>query len=305
MESYILTRTMHFGHLKESFGRGTIITFEPQTRQLTIDGRHFEDYRDLDVLKRQSTKNPENPWIIPYTEEALQDVRQDATRPDPAVPKHESNDMEIVRDDADTHETIDISHTKVSDRNRQEQEARSTKAATEDLPVVQGYESVEDRIARLKEKPATDMSARAERVRLMRERKAEMPIERDDSLGRSGSAAEALNAGVPVSGRRAEETDNTVLEQAAQRKKEAESRRQQVAMEQEGLDADQAGIDEVTPKPEAPAGQSGQDESTEASDVTKMQARIAELEGQLAEQSNTESSTEQTLRKTTKVPVTD
>lgn len=294
MESYILTRTMHLGHLKESFGRGTVIQFDPKTRQLIVDGRRFDDYRDIEVLKRQATKNPENPWIIKYSDEAIQEIRQGADEAAPAVPKREPNgaDMEVVRSDADDHETIDISQTKVSARKREEKEAERTKASTEDLPVVTGQESVEDRIARLKKKPATDMAARAERVRLMRERKAEMPVERDDSLGHSGSAAEALNAGVPVGGRRTDE-DTQALDIAKQRKADAE-RRRQIVMQQEGVDADQAGIDEVTPSPVSPPA-----DDKEAR-IAKLKAELAELEGDAKSQS-----AEESPRKTQKIPVTD
>ena len=72
-ESYILTpRELHFGHIKETFGKGAVITVDRERRMLIIDGRKFDDTRDLDVLIRQAAKFPDKPWIVPYSEENLE-----------------------------------------------------------------------------------------------------------------------------------------------------------------------------------------------------------------------------------------
>ena len=41
---------------------------------LMIDGRKFDDIRDFDVLQKQSIRNPSCPWIVPYSEDAMQDI---------------------------------------------------------------------------------------------------------------------------------------------------------------------------------------------------------------------------------------
>jgi hypothetical protein len=251
IEEYILTRGMHLGHCKETFGKGAVIRFNPATRRLTIDGRMFEDYRDVQVLKNQAINNPNNPWIVQYSLEALREIRGESDTPVPAVPKRVPNNdgMEIVQSDEDSHETIDIRHTQVSKIKQAEQEAARQKKQSGEMPVVEGYQSVEDRIAELKDKPDTDLSARAERVRLMSGKKAAMPVVRDDSLGAStGSKSSAMNAGMPVSGRRADEVPKYVADSASARKQQVENNRQRVA-EEMGIDPLQVGIDEITPDP--------------------------------------------------------
>ena len=286
MESYILTRSMHLGYLKETFGRGALIQFNPETRKVIIDGRRFDDYRDVEILKRQAIKNPHDPFIIQYSEEALQDMLGESMEPEPAVPQRVPNNegMPIVQSDEDSHDTIDISHTKVSKINQQKREADRNRTKNQDLPIVKGDESVEERIAALKEAKTTDIAARAERVRLMAGRKAEMPIVHDDSLGHaSGSSSSALNAGTPVGGRRAEETPENIKAAAEARKTEVEMNRQRAADEM-GIDLDQAEIDEVVPMPAA-ADASSEGlaeevaESDKDSEIAALKARLAELEG--------------------------
>jgi hypothetical protein len=298
MESYILTRSMHLGYLKETFGQGAVITFNPETRRLTIDGRHFDDYRDLEILKRQAAKKPHAPWIVPYSEEVLQDLRGGAGEAAPPVPKRASNSegLEVVQSDEDLHETIDISDTKVSVRNQEKKEAQRQRVKDEGMEIVQGDETVEERIARLKSAKDTDLAARAERVRLMSERKASLPVVKDDSLGSvGGSKSAAMNAGQLVGGRRAEETPETVAAAAAARKAEVERNRQMVAAEQ-GIDPDTAGIDEATPVPatqESIIQDVANDVSEKAvqetvdmkdAEIAELKARLAALEAEKAEE---------------------
>jgi hypothetical protein len=250
MESYILTQTMHLGYLKESFGRGAVIKFNPDTNKMTIDGRSFDDHRDLEILKRQALKKPHAPWVVPFSEEVLQDIRGGSVEAAPAVVKRASNGdgLAIVQSDEDTHETIDIRDTKVSARNQERKDAERQKVKTEGLEIIQGDESVEERISRLKGAKDTDIAARAERVRLMAAEKQEMPIIHDDSQGVGDGSSAAMNAGQPVGGRRSEEAPENVSAAAEARKVEVEQNRQKTAADQ-GLDPDQAGIDEVTPSP--------------------------------------------------------
>lgn len=247
MESYILTRSMHLGYLKETFGRGAVISFNPEINKMTIDGRSFDDHRDLEVLKNQACKKPHAPWIVQYSKEALQDIRGELHETAPAVPKRTPNGegMEIVKSDEDMFETIDIRDTKVSARNQERVDAERQKVKDQGMPIIQGDQTVEERIAELKTAKDSDISARAARVRLMSERKADMPIIHDDSLGAgTGSASASMNAGMVTGGRRAEDSKETASAASTARKAEVKSNRQRVA-DEHGLDADQAGIDEV------------------------------------------------------------
>jgi hypothetical protein len=289
MESYILTRSMHLGHLKETFGKGAVINFDPETRRLTIDGRRFDDYRDVEILKRQAVKKPHDPWIVEYSQEMLQEIRGGSSEAEPAVPRRPANSdgMEIVQSDEDSHDTIDIRHTQVSRIANEAKEGARNRTKSQDLPVVKGDESVEERIASLKKAKDTDLAARAERVRLMGAKKASMPVVHDDSLGHAGgSKVLARNAGMPVSGRRAEETPEDVRAAVEARKKEVEMNRRRVA-EEMGIDPDQAGIDEATPLPAetdvripVPVVQPEPriDHSKEAR-IAALRAELAQLEG--------------------------
>lgn len=277
MESYILTKSMHLGYLKETFGRGSVLTFNQENKSLIIDGRRFDDYRDLEILKRQAAKSPHAPWIIPFTEENLQAIRGGLDQAAPAIPKRAPNGdgMEIIKSDEDMHDTIDISNTKISERNQERRDAQRQKVQDEGMEIIQGDESVEERIARLKEAKETDLAARAERVRLMSEKKASMPIVHDDSLGSiSGSKSAALNAGLPVGGKRPQETPETVKAAAEARKAEIESNRQKVARDM-GIDPTQAGIDEATPMPAEVVSQEGDPRDAE---IAALRAKLAELE---------------------------
>lgn len=249
MESYILTRTMHLGFLKESFGKGAVIQYYPEKSILVVDGRKFEDYRDIEILKKQAVKKPHDPWIIPYSEEARAILLGEEMETAPVVqPRDDGDKMPVIQSDADSHEVIDIGHTKVSKISNAAKEAERNKVRSNDLPVIKGDESVEERLAELKDAKSTDLTARAERVRLMTSQKAEMPVVRDDSLGAgSGSKSAALNAGLPVGGKRAEEAPEA-SSMADARKAEVARNREKVAVEL-GFDLDAAGIDEATPSP--------------------------------------------------------
>ena len=46
-EKWILNKSMHLGYIKESFGKGTEITHLVEEKTLVIEGRRFEEIRDL------------------------------------------------------------------------------------------------------------------------------------------------------------------------------------------------------------------------------------------------------------------
>ena len=290
MERYILTRSVHFGHLKESFGKGAVIQFDPATRKLTIDGRAFDDYRDVEILKRQSLKSPSSPWLIPYTEQELSEIRGGAKESAPAVQKRSANGegMPIIQSDEDMHDTIDIRDTKVSVRNQEREDAERQRVRDDKMEIVQGYESVEDRIAKLKERPDSDLSARAERVRLMSERQAKMPIIHDDSLGSSGgSKSAALNAGAIVGGRRAEESPEHVKAIAQARKREVEGRRRAL-LESEGLGNEDIEVGKMPEDKDAEIARlmAALEPPSDPEPVDPRDAEIARLRAMLAEKTD-------------------
>jgi len=245
LETYILMKGMHLGFTKETFGRGSVLQFNTETRKLLIDGRSYDDYRDIDILKRQAMKKPHDPWIIKYSPEALAEVRGEFDEPEPVVPRRAPNNqgMKVITSDEDDHETIDISHTKIAQHNQAAKDARKQQIRDNGMEIIRGDETAEERIASLKAAKGTDMAARAERVKLMGTRSAKMPIVRDDSLGSmGGSKTAALNAGTTVGGVRAEDASDYVKTAAQMRKEEAEFRRKKV-IEEAGLDPDNFNVD--------------------------------------------------------------
>ena len=74
-EKWILTvKELHLGHCKETFRAGAVIELDEPNGRLIIDGRRFNDTRDLDVLKRQAERYPDNPWVVPYSKEMRDEV---------------------------------------------------------------------------------------------------------------------------------------------------------------------------------------------------------------------------------------
>jgi hypothetical protein len=235
---------MHFGYVKETFQKGTVVVYDREARKTEIDGRKFDDYRDVEILLKQSTKSTV-PWLVPYSEEELSRLTGEPVEQQlPTGMKRV--ELEIVQDDSSSHEMIDVSHTKVSEVNRQKREAAQERTKTEDLEVVKGDESPEERLSRLKTADETDISARAERVRIMQEKKAEMPIVQDDSLGVVGSNSTAMNVGSKISGKRASEEAEA---RAAARKASAHAKRDEALAEQ-GLDVEEYEVLETAAQPE-------------------------------------------------------
>jgi hypothetical protein len=293
VEKYILVRGMHLGNIKDTFGAGAVIEYNSANQAVRIDGRICENgAKDVEILKRQAIKaghEGKQPWIVQYSEEALRDIRGESQEAIPVVPKAVPNHMPVIQSDEDSHQVIDISHTQVSKIKQAEVEAERARKASGEMPVVQGGQSVEDRIAELKDAKNTNLSARAERVRLMTSKKADMPIVRDDSLGAAhGSSASAMNAGSIVGGRRPNEVPEHVSQSAQARKQEVQSNRQRMASDEHGFDTDQAGIDEITPHPDevvtstAEAAESVAPAMNSQDEKAALMARLAEIEAQEA-----------------------
>lgn len=225
-EKYILTaKELHLGFIKETFRAGAVIELDNARGRLVIDGRKFDDIRDLDILKRQAAKFPERAFIVPFSEEVLEEVRNGISPVEQSPKKpRPGEDMEIVQSDEDSHAVIDIRKTQVARNKAEEREEHKRIVKSGKLEIIKGDESVEERIASLKDK--NDPASIAERARLKQSR-ATMPVVKDDSLGMGvSSKTVAMNAGQILPDRKAIEArteDAKALADA--RKRQAEVKR--------------------------------------------------------------------------------
>lgn len=251
-EKWILTvKELHFGYCKETFRAGAVIELDESNGRLIIDGRRFNDTRDLDVLKRHSQNFPNNPWVIPYSEEAKAEVVE-AIRPKPVSQQKilkPDQQMQVIKSDQDLNEEIDISATKVSKINSLAKEAARAKVKTDGMEIIRGDESVEDRLESLKGK--TDIGSIAERARLKATGSVKMAVVKDDNLGAGfvGKAHMSMNAGQHLPSREeadAKKEDAKAL--ADTRKKESAKLRGRAVVEGD----DQVGARVVEGDGEAP-----------------------------------------------------
>ena len=289
-EKFILTvKSFHLGHIKETFGLGSVIEHDEVNKRLIVDGRKFDDTRDLDILKRQAAKDPEHAWIVPFDEELLAEIRgSKPVAPPPAKPRPGEN-MQIIKSDSDLTEPIDIRNTQVSKINNAAKEAARNKVKAEGMPIIRGDETVQERLAQLKDK--TDINSMAERVRLKREGGNKMPIVQDDSLGTGVSrTATPLNAGQSLPSR--DSIDAKAEEAKAMadaRKKDVESRRKAAGVEvpSENVVAPEAkapAAEVPAPAPVMGEGVVGIEMGSDDSDASKegeiaaLKAKIASLE---------------------------
>lgn len=229
-EKWILTvKELHLGHCKETFRAGAVIELDEANGRLIIDGRRFNDTRDLDVLKRQSENHPENPWVIPYSPEARKEILA-AVAPKPvsqAKQLRPDQKLQVIQSDEDLNEDIDISSTKVAKVNAAARVAAQQRVKTNGMEVIRGDETVEERLASLKGK--NDIGSIAERARIKASGSVNMPIVKDDSLGAgfTGKSAVSLNAGQHLPSRaEADAKKGDAQAQADARKKQAEAVRQ-------------------------------------------------------------------------------
>lgn len=229
-EKWILTvKELHLGHCKETFRAGAVIELDEANGRLIIDGRRFNDTRDLDVLKRQSENHPENPWVIPFSPEARKEILA-AVAPKPvsqAKQLRPDQKLQVIQSDEDLNEDIDISSTKVAKVNAAARVAAQQRVKTNGMEVIRGDETVEERLASLKGK--NDIGSIAERARIKASGSVNMPIVKDDSLGAgfTGKSAVSLNAGQHLPSRaEADAKKGDAQAQADARKKQAEAVRQ-------------------------------------------------------------------------------
>lgn len=277
-EKWILNRKeLHLGYIKETFRAGAVIELDEAHHTLIVDGRKFPDTRDLDVLKRQATNNPDAPWILPYSKEGVVEVKEAfAPREAPKQKPKPGENMQVVKSDEDLMDTdIDIRDTQISKKTAAAKIAARQRVKTHGMEVIRGDESVEERIASLKGK--NDISSVAERVRLKSTGSARMPVVKDDSLGSAGgSKAAAMNAGQVLPSRATVEakTDDAKAKAAA-RKAEAEALRARMAKEAGEMESESPVAGEAAEEAtEAPEAGSGADKDAQ---IAALQAQLAEL----------------------------
>jgi len=269
-EKYIITqKELHLGYIKETFYAGAVIEHDEVKHTLIIDGRKFNDTRDLDILKRQVERNPNNPWIVPFSESVLAEIKASVT---PKVTSQKNVQlgkfMKTVQSDEDLmKEEIDIRDTQVSKKNASAKEASRQKVKKEGMVVVRGDESIEERLSSLKEK--NDISSLSERVRLKSSGSVKIPVVKNDSLGSVvGSNAMPLNAGQPLPSRsEVEAKTDSAKALAAARKAEIEAKRGKVASEIE--DGDIVSEDIETASNGGTSASVGVSENVERVPVTK------------------------------------
>jgi hypothetical protein len=276
-EKWILTvKELHLGHCKETFRAGAVIELDEANGRLIIDGRRFNDTRDLDVLKRHSENNPDDPWVIPYSAEAKAEVIA-SVRPRPVSQQktlRPDQKLQVIQSDQDLSEEIDISETKVSKVNAAAKETARNKVKTNGMEIIRGDESVEERLASLKGK--TDIGSIAERARLKSSGAVKMAVVKDDSLGAGfgGKNHPSMNAGQHLPSREeAEAKKEDAVAMAASRKKEAEQRR--TTSETTGDEGDTGGQAEVS---EAVGEVS---ETSEDAEKTALRAENADLKSRM------------------------
>jgi hypothetical protein len=290
LESFVLTqKELHLGHLKETFRRGAVIEHDPVNRRLIIDGRRFDDTRDLDVLKRQAIKNPNNPWILPATQENVMLVLSlDGHVEAPQSKPRPGENMPIVQSDQDTVEPIDIRHTQISKIHQQQKADERTAAHDREvgrkMEIIRGDESVEDRIRRLTAESAarraqgkpTDLSLQGELVRLKAQNRQAAPVVRDDSLGQVSGTARNAGQTLP-SPDTAKPKDESIAEA---RKLQAEAARRRMTQEQE-VDPEDLGAEvSALPPKDIPAARPADPEVEIASPTEK---RVAALENNMGQ----------------------
>ena len=279
-EKFVLVRKeLHLGYVKETFRAGAVLEHDTEKQVLVVDGRKFNDTRDLEVLKRQAENHPDDAWIVPWSEEAVAEAK--ASLPKPARKKARPGEaMQVVKSDEDLMDTdIDISDTQISKKTAAAKEAARNRPKNSAMEVVRGDESVEDRIASLKGK--NDISSVAERVRLKATGSAKMAVVKDDSLGSgAGSKAVALNAGQSLPSRDDVEAKTASAKAAAEaRKRDAELRRGKTVQEAPESDEGSVGLlkAEKTPDGAPKAAAAAPDK---ASRIAALKAQLEALEGE-------------------------
>ncbi len=199
-EKWILTRTLHMGFCKETFEKGAILELHENefgNQFIMIGARRFEKTQDLEILKRQTEKYPNDPWIIDYEENFEDQVEEESPKTicleeDNSAPiklRHKADTrkhMKIVQSDVDLMENeIDISHTKNTKIQANKKAKEEDLRAARQMNVVVGQENISQD---LPIEPRQEMKI----------------VNGDEEFGMAGNAYSSLNAGM-VSSKTAKE----------------------------------------------------------------------------------------------------
>jgi hypothetical protein len=234
-DKFILTvRELHLGNIKETFRAGAVIEHDAVNNRLIVDGRKFDDTRDLDILKRQAQKNPKSAWIIPFSQEARDEILGMQPKPQSKKPAP-GEGMQVIQSDEDLTDPIDISDTQISKRKQEAKEAQQKKVKSEKMEIIRGDETVEERIAALKGK--NDISSIAERARLKAVGPASMEIVKDDSSGQGvGKSQVSLNIGQVLP------SPATVAEKSEEARAAAEARKKEVERNRKAAEVEEPAV---------------------------------------------------------------
>lgn len=206
---WLLTQTMSLGYCRDTFKAGSVIVELDDS--LMINGKEYKDNRDLDILKRQMLKNPEHPWIIPYTEEDEQRILSTG-KTDTFLRKRPPTDhaMPVISSDDDLIEAIDVSNTQISVVNEHKRQMEREAAKNGKLEVIPDQEDVETHLKRIA--GLSDAASIAERVALKSGGIQKMNVVRDDSLGAQYDSRQnpALNAGQVIPAKHIVHEEQTV-----------------------------------------------------------------------------------------------
>jgi len=117
-QKYILTTKVHFGALKTSFSKGTIVIVDKENNSFTINDERHDGLFDVNLCIKSS-------YLVPYIEGETEVV--DTERISPKVQERlEKGKMEVVKSNMDAMEKqIDIRHTKNEYIKEQKERQRS------------------------------------------------------------------------------------------------------------------------------------------------------------------------------------
>lgn len=117
IEKYIFAKnSVHFGVIRRDVKRGSVISYNPETFEMDVDGVVYKDSRDFHVCKRATEANPSNPWIVPYTEANLKKFAPSAV-PEKTYGQKKMDKLkalQVINSDNDIIPSMEINDGKVS-----------------------------------------------------------------------------------------------------------------------------------------------------------------------------------------------
>lgn len=194
-EMYVLSvpSSINLGYIRTAVARGAVIEVDRENSVVRIDGRVFNDLRDIDILLNQSRKNPQAPWLTPLEDTGAKSVKAVPARKSPVKPRAA---LAIVNSDEDEHEPIDATNTQISriasEKKEAERNANRIREINNDMDIIRADEGMDERLARIG-KVNTIQAMEAAIDATMSKR---IPVVEDDgSHGIADSSAVSLNEG--------------------------------------------------------------------------------------------------------------